>query len=79
VRTESASVCELPYPDFENLCDQLSSLRRQLMQLVGREINGNKRMLLVLGQMNAEERLATFLISLSKRFGSGDFQKPSLI
>ena len=70
---ESASVCELPFPNFETLCGQLSGLRRQLMNLIGREISSTNRLLLSLGQMSAEERLATFLMSLSRRFAERGF------
>ena len=73
IALESSTVCELPFPDFEVLCGQLSGLRKQLMHLVGREITSGNRMLLALGQMTAEERLATFLMSLSKRFHDRGF------
>jgi len=73
IALESATVCKLPYDDFENLCGQLPGLRRQLVHLVGREINNSNRMLLALGQMSAEERLATFLMSFSRRFGERGF------
>ncbi|MEM7209234.1 MAG: fumarate/nitrate reduction transcriptional regulator Fnr [Pseudomonadota bacterium] len=73
IALESASVCELPYPDFESLCGQFAGLRKQLMHLVGREISSGNRMLLALGQLNAEERLATFLMSMSKRFAERGF------
>ncbi len=70
---ESATVCELPYQDFEELCGQLSGLRRQVMHLVGKEITQDHRMLLALGKMAAEERLATFLLSLSQRYRERGF------
>ncbi len=73
IALESATVCELTYPDFEKLCGQLSGLRRQMVHLVGREINNSNRMLLALGQMSAEERLAAFLMSFSIRFGERGF------
>ena len=73
IALESSSVCELPFPEFELLCGRLSGLRRQLMHLVGREISTGHHSLLALGQMSAEERLATFLMSLSKRFAARGF------
>jgi CRP/FNR family transcriptional regulator len=65
---ESTTVCELPYQEFEALCGQIDGLRRQVMHLVGKEIAQDHRMLLALGKMAAEERLATFLLSLSRRY-----------
>jgi CRP/FNR family transcriptional regulator len=38
------------------------------MRVVGKEITADQRMLLLLGKRSAEERLATFLLSLSKRY-----------
>lgn len=73
IALESSTVCELPFPDFEVLCGELSGLRKQLMHLVGREITSGNRLLLALGQMTAEERLATFLMSMSRRFHERGF------
>jgi CRP/FNR family transcriptional regulator len=67
---ETASICELPYDDLEELCRSLQGLNHQLMRLASKEITVNQRMLLSLGKQTAEERLATFLLSLSSRYKS---------
>lgn len=77
IALEQSTVCELPFPDFDTLCGELQGLRRQLMCLVGREITNSNHMLLALGQMTAEERLATFLLSLSRRFAVRGFSATS--
>ena len=65
---ETASICELPYDDLEELCHSLHGLNHQLMRLASKEINADQRMLLLLGKHTAEERLAAFLLSLSTHY-----------
>jgi CRP/FNR family transcriptional regulator len=64
---ETSSVCELPIDKLESLCHEVPGLQRQMRRIMGREVAGDHRMLLLLGKMSAEERLASFLLSLSSR------------
>lgn len=66
---ETSSVCAFPYANLSEVCRQIPALHGQLMQLVGKELNNENRLLLTISKKSAEERLATFLISLSSRFG----------
>ncbi len=68
IALETASVCALPYDDLETLCGKLPSLHRQVMRIVGKEVAVDHEMLMLLGKRSAEERLATFLVSLSSRY-----------
>ncbi len=65
---ETTSVCEIPFSDLEALSVQLPSLQHQLLRIMSQEIRNDEQNMVVLGQKSAEERLAAFLISLSKRF-----------
>jgi CRP/FNR family transcriptional regulator len=67
---ETSCVCSLPYERLEELCHATPGLHRQIMRLVGREITLDHQLLLLLGKRSAEERLATFLVSLSKRYNA---------
>lgn len=67
---ETASVCELPYNGLEDMCRTLPGLNRQLMRVVSKEITTDQKMLMLLGKRTAEERLASFLLSLSGRYQS---------
>jgi CRP/FNR family transcriptional regulator, anaerobic regulatory protein len=64
---ETSSVCELPLNQLENLCHVLPGLQRQMRRIMGKEVNSDHKLLLLLGKMTAEERLASFLLSLSSR------------
>ena len=65
---ETSSICELPFSRLEGLCNELPTLHKQMMKVVGREITADQHMLMLLGKRTAEERLASFLLSLSMRY-----------
>lgn len=73
VALDTSSVCTLPYNRFDHLCEHLPNLRSQLHSLIGKEINQEHQHLMLLGSLTAEERLATFLISLSSRYEKRGF------
>lgn len=65
---ETSSICELPFARLEGLCGELPGLHKQMMHVMGREITADQHMLMLLGKRSAEERLASFLLSLSTRY-----------
>ncbi|MBU0501072.1 MAG: fumarate/nitrate reduction transcriptional regulator Fnr [Gammaproteobacteria bacterium] len=65
---ETSAVCELPFGQLEELAQVIPSLQHQLFRLLSKEIAEEGKMLTLLGKKNAEERLASFLMSLSCRF-----------
>jgi CRP/FNR family transcriptional regulator len=67
VALETMSFCELPGDKLEGLCRQVPSLMRELFRHTGEKLNEDRNQL-VLHKRPAEERLASFLISLSERF-----------
>ena len=67
VALETSSVCELPVNKLENLCHDVPGLQKQMRRIMGKEVSSDHRLLLLLGKMTSEERLASFLLSLSSR------------
>ncbi|MBD3609764.1 MAG: fumarate/nitrate reduction transcriptional regulator Fnr [Gammaproteobacteria bacterium] len=65
---ETSSVCEIPFDRLEELGHQIPSLQRQMFKVMSREIFEEESHMLLLGKRNAEERLAAFLLSVSRRF-----------
>ncbi|MCW8902931.1 fumarate/nitrate reduction transcriptional regulator Fnr [Sedimenticola sp.] len=65
---ETTAVCEIPFTRLEELSSTIPSLQHQMYRLLSREIGHDEDMLTLLGKRNAEERLASFLLSLSGRF-----------
>ena len=67
---ETAMVCEIPYNTLDELSDTMPSLKRQVLRLMSNEIRTDQDMLSLLNRKNAEQRLATFLTTLSKRYST---------
>jgi CRP/FNR family transcriptional regulator len=65
---EDSEVCVLPYALIEELAREIPALQRHLHSALAREIVRDQSMMMLLGSMRAEQRLATFLIGLSRRF-----------
>jgi CRP/FNR family transcriptional regulator len=64
---ETSAICEVPFSMFEELSSSIPSLQHQMYRLLSKEISHDTEMLLLLGKKSAEERLAAFLLSMSKR------------
>jgi len=73
IALEDSEVCVLPYSLIEQIAAEIPALRRQLHAIMAREIVRDHGVMMLLGSMRAEERLATFLLNLSKRFTSRGF------
>ncbi len=73
VALETASVCELPLSRLNELCAKIPSLQSQMMRIFGKEIASDHDKIILLGHRSAKERLATFLLMLSRRYGALGF------
>jgi len=65
---ETTMVCEVPIDVLEAYSEEVPSIRQQMLKIMSQEILDNQELMLLLGKKNADERLATFLLSLSRRF-----------
>ena len=65
VALEDSEVCELPFAHMEELGQNIPSLQTHFFRLMSREIVRDQGVMLLLGNMRAEERLAAFLLNLS--------------
>jgi CRP/FNR family transcriptional regulator len=65
---EDAEVCVLPFARLEDLAANVRAFRRSLHIVLSREIVRDHGVMMLLGSMRAEERLAAFLLNLAKRF-----------
>ncbi len=70
VALEDSEVCELPFGKLEELGRKLPMLQRHLHRVMSSEIVRDHSIMLLLGSMRAEERLAAFLLNLSQRFAA---------
>ena len=70
IAMENSGVCELPFHKLETLSRDIPSLQRHLHKIMSREIVRDQGIMLLLGSMRAEERLAAFLLTLSQRYAA---------
>ncbi|MCG5076966.1 helix-turn-helix domain-containing protein [Paraburkholderia sp. RG36] len=65
---EDSTVCIIPFGRFEALCHENRRMQRHLYQLMSGEIVRESSLVMLLGTMTAEQRLAAFLLDLAARF-----------
>jgi len=68
IALEDTEVCVLPFERLEALARQNSLFQRNLYRLLSREIARERALMLLLGTMRAEQRMAVFLLDLSQRY-----------
>jgi CRP/FNR family transcriptional regulator len=76
---EDSQVCVIPYGELEAVARDVPSLQRQLHKALSREIVRDHGVMLLLGSMHAEERVAAFLLNLSNRLRARGFSASSLV
>ena len=67
VALEDSEVCIIPFAPLEQMALSLPALQHQLLRLVSGDISRDYGLMLLLGSMTAEQRLAAFLLSLARR------------
>ena len=68
IALEDSEICEIPYAALENLCREIPALQHHFHKIMSREIARDHDLMALLSSMNADERIAAFLINLSQRF-----------
>ena len=64
---EDTEVCAIQYAHLNEAVAQSGNIQLAMAQMMSREIVREHSLMLLLGSMNAEERLAAFLLNLSQR------------
>lgn len=67
IALEDTEVCIIRLDEMDSLAAQLPSLQQQLRRIMSREISRSHQLLLSIGSMRSEQRLAAFLLNLSQR------------
>lgn len=79
VALEDAEVCVMPFDRIEELSREIKSLQHHVHKIMSREIVREHGVMLLLGSMRAEERLAAFLLNLVQRLHARGFSQSELI
>jgi CRP/FNR family transcriptional regulator, anaerobic regulatory protein len=79
VALEDAEVCVMPFDRIEELSREITSLQRHVHKIMSREIVRENGVMMLLGSMRAEERLAAFLLNLVQRLHARGFSQSELV
>ncbi len=79
VALEDAEVCVMPFDRIEELSREVNALQRHVHKIMSREIVRENGVMLLLGSMRAEERVAAFLLNLVQRLHARGFSQSELI
>ena len=77
VALEDSEVCEIPFTRLEDLFGQVPTLLRHFHRIMSQEITREQNVMLLLGNMRAEQRFAVFLVNLSSRYAARGYSPTS--
>ena len=67
VALEDSEVCAMSFIALETMAQSMPLLQNKLFRVLSSDISRDQGLMLLLGSMTAEQRLAAFLLSLSRR------------
>ena len=77
VALEDSEVCEIPFASLEALFGHAPDLLHRFHRTMSQEITREQDVMLLLGNMRAEQRFAVFLINLSLRYAARGYSPTS--
>lgn len=79
IALEDAEVCVMPFEQVEELSREFTTLQHHVHKIMSREIVRDHSVMLLLGSMRADERLAAFLLNLAQRLHARGFSQSELV
>ncbi len=79
IALEDAEVCVMPFERIEEISREVGALQKHVHRIMSRESVREHGVMLLLGSMRAEERLAAFLLNLVQRLQARGFSSSKLI
>ncbi len=70
---ETTSVCMVDAAQFEELAQEIPSLQYQMLTIMSKQIRHDEELMLLLGKRSAAEKLAGYLVGLSKRYAARNY------
>ena len=64
---ETATVCEIPFSKLEMLSQRIPTLQHHFFSLMSNEIRSDRELHMLLSKKNADDRVASLLLSMSAR------------
>lgn len=79
IALEDSIVCVIPLDRVEHISQEFEQLRHHFYKLMSREIVRDHTVMMLLGSMQGEERLAAFLLNLSQRLNDRGYSPYDLV
>lgn len=79
IALEDSEVCVMPFDQIEQISREINALQHHVHKIMSREIVRENGVMLLLGSMRAEERVAAFLINLAQRLEARGFSRSDLL
>jgi CRP/FNR family transcriptional regulator len=73
IALEDAETCMMPFDKLEFIAHEVNALQHHLYKIMSREIVNEHNIMMLLGSMKAEEKLAAFILNISQRMKSRGF------
>ncbi len=70
---ETTSVCMVDAAQFEELAQEIPSLQYHMLTIMSKQIRDDEQLMLLLGKRSAEEKLAGYLLGMSRRYASRNY------
>ena len=77
IALEDSDVCEIPFSRLEDLFAHIPTLLHHFHRIMSQEITREQNVMLLLGNMRAEQRFAVFLVNLSTRYAARGYSSTS--
>ncbi|MFZ2739702.1 MAG: fumarate/nitrate reduction transcriptional regulator Fnr [Burkholderiaceae bacterium] len=79
IALEDTEVCVMPFNRIAEISREIDALQHHVHKILSREIVRENGVMLLLGSMRAEERLAAFLLNLVQRLKARGFSQSELV
>ncbi len=76
---EESEVCCIPLEVMRKLTRSCGSFNDRVVRLLGQEIHRQQEVMTMLGSMTADERIAAFLLDLSRRFEERGYSRAEFV
>lgn len=78
IALEDSLACRMPYARIQEVAQQVPALQAHLHRIMSRQIANQHGVMLLLGNMRAEERVAAFLLNLLQRLDARGYSNTEL-
>ncbi len=79
IALEDTEVCVVPFDQVTQIAREDGVFQRNLHRMLSQEITRERRLMLLLGTMHADQRIATFLLDLSHRYQSRGYSPSEFV